>query len=153
MVIFEDSRQKPGSHKNIEAYCKQNGIEIIRQCLCVGDYQISNKGDIVVDTKSDVKELAMDVFQDHERFRGECERAQRCGIKLIVLVEETLPEGRLDKWVSPLGRDGKPKYKFDPAVLRKAMYTMQEKYGCQFRFCDARSTGKQLIEYLKGERT
>ena len=153
MVIFEDSRQTPGSHKNIEAYCKQNGIEIIRQCLCVGDYQISNKGDIVVDTKSDVKELAMDVFQDHERFRGECERAQRCGIKLIVLVEETLPEGRLDKWVSPLGRDGKPKYKFDPAVLRKAMYTMQEKYGCQFRFCDARSTGKQLIEYLKGERT
>ena len=153
MVLFEDVRNKPGKHKNIEAYCKQNGIEIIRQCLCVGDYQISNKGDIVVDTKSDVKELAMDVFQDHERFRGECERAQRCGIKLIVLVEETLPEGRLDKWVSPLGRDGKPKYKFDPAVLRKAMYTMQEKYGCQFRFCDARSTGKQLIEYLKGERT
>lgn len=153
MVIFEDCRNKPGKHKNIEAYCKQNGIEIIRQSLNVGDYQISNKGDIVVDTKSDVKELAMDVFQDHERFRGECERAQRCGIKLIVLVEETLPEGRLDKWVSPLGRDGKPKYKFDPAVLRKAMYTMQEKYGVCFRFCDGRSTGKQLIEYLKGERS
>jgi hypothetical protein len=82
-----------------------------------------------------------------------CETAQKCGIKLIVLVEEVLPEGRLDKWVSPVGRDGKPKYKFDPAVLRKVMYTMQDRYGVAFRFCDGRSTGKRLIEYLKGERT
>ena len=102
MVLYEDCRNKPGKHKNIWAYCEQQGIEIIRQSLNVGDYMISNKGDIVVDTKSGVSELAMDVFQDHERFRAECERAQKCGIKLIVLVEEVLPEGRLDKWKIPL---------------------------------------------------
>lgn len=152
MVLFEDSRQQPGKHKNIEAYCKQNGIEIIRQALCVGDYMISNRGDIVVDTKYGVRELAMDCFQDHERFREECERAQRCGIKLIVLTEETLPHGRLDHWRSPLGRDGLPACKFDPAVLRKVLITMQDKYDVSFRFCDGRSTGKMLIEYLKGER-
>lgn len=152
MVLFEDSRQQPGKHKNIEAYCKQNGIEIIRQALCVGDYMISNRGDIVVDTKYGVRELAMDCFQDHERFREECERAQRCGIKLIVLTEETLPHGRLDHWISPLGRDGLPACKFDPAVLRKVLITMQDKYDVSFRFCDGRSTGKLLIEYLKGER-
>lgn len=153
MVLFEDVRNKPGKHKNIHAYCEQNGIKIIRQCLNVGDYMIANRGDIVVDTKYGVPELAMDVFQDHERFRNECERAKECGIKLIVLVEETLPEGRLDKWKSPLDRYGKPRHKFDPAILRKALYTMQEKYGISVRFCDGRSTGKQLIEYLKGERT
>ena len=151
MVLFEDVRNKPGKHKNIWAYCKQNGIEIIRTKLLIGDYQISNKGDIVVDTKFGVSEIAMDVFQDHERFRAECERAQKCGIKLIVLVEEALPEGRLDKWVSPLGKDGKPRHKFDPAVLRKALYTMQERYGVSIRFCDGRSTGKVLLAYLKGE--
>ena len=28
----------------------------------------------------------------------------------------------------------------------------QEKYGVKFRFCDGRSTGKVLMEYLEGER-
>jgi ERCC4-type nuclease len=153
MVLYEDSRQQPGKHKNIHAYCEQAGIKIIRQALNVGDYQIANKGDIVVDTKYGVAEIAMDVFQDHERFRKECERAKECGIQLIVLIEEVLPGGRLDNWRSPIGKDGLPRHKFDPAILRKAMITMQEKYGVRFRFCDGRSTGKVLIEYLKGERT
>lgn len=153
MVLLEDTRQQPGKHKNIESFCKRQGIEIIRQALIVGDYQISNKSDIVVDTKSGVRELAMDCFQDHERFRDECERAQRCGIKLIILVEEVLPKGRLDYWRSPMGKDGLPVCRFDPAVLRKVLITMQDKYGVAFRFCDGRSTGRVLIEYLKGERT
>lgn len=152
MVLLEDSRQQAGKHKNIHAYCQQAGIEIIRQALIVGDYQISNRADIVVDTKYGVRELAMDCFQDHRRFREECERAQKCGIKLIVLTEETLPDGRLDHWRSPVGRDGLPVCRFDPAVLRKVLITMQGKYDVSFRFCDGRSTGKVLIEYLKGER-
>lgn len=152
LVLFEDVRNKPGKHKNIHAYCEQNGIEIVRQCLNVGDYMISNKGDIIVDTKYGVSELASCVFQDHERFRSECERAQRFGIKLIILTEEVLPGGLLENWRSPMGSDGLPRHKFDPAKLKKAMLTMQEKYKCCFRFCDGRSTGKVMIEYLKGER-
>jgi len=153
MVIYEDSRQQAGKHKNIHAYCEQQGIEIIRQALNVGDYQIAGKGDISVDTKYGVPELASCVFQEHERFRDELQRAQRCGIKLIILTEEVLPGGLLENWRSPRGRDGLPRFKFDPAILKRAMMTMQEKYGCCFRFCDGRSTGKVLIEYLKGERT
>ena len=151
MVLYEDSRQQAGKHRNVHAYCEREGIEIIRQALNVGDYQIAGKGDISVDTKQGVPELASNCFQEHTRFRDECERAQRCGIQLIVLTEEALPGGRLDQWRSPT-RNGKPKYKFDPAILRKVLITMQEKYGVKFRFCDARSTGKVLIEYLKGER-
>lgn len=152
MVLFEDVRNKPGKHKNIELYCKRNGIEIVRQCLNVGDYIIANKGDIAVDTKSGVPELASNVFQEHRRFRDECERAQRFGIKLIVLVEESLPGGSLENWRSPLGSNGLPLFKFDPATLRRAMITMQEKYNVAFRFCDGRSTGKVLMEYLEGKR-
>ena len=155
MVLQEDSRQQPGKHKNIHQYCQQQGIEIIRSKLLVGDYMLTGaeSGGISVDTKYGVSEIASDIFHQHERFRRELETAQKCGIKLIVLIEENLPPGGLAAWRSPLGRNGEPKYKFDPVILRKAMITMQERYGCKFRFCDGRSTGKVLIEYLKGERT
>ena len=152
MVLFEDTRQQIGKHANIHAYCDRAGIEIIRQALCVGDYQIAGKGDISVDTKQDVLELAMDIYQEHKRFRAECERAQHCGIQLIVLVEEVLPGGRLENWRSPMGRDGRPLSRLNPAQLRKAMITMQQKYGVRFRFCDGRSTGRLLIDYLEGKR-
>ena len=152
MVLYEDTRQQAGKHKNIHAYCEQKGIEIIRQALNVGDYQIAGKGDISVDTKYGVPELANCCFQSHERFRDELERAQRCGIRLIILTEEVLPGGLLENWRPPMGRDGRPRYLFDPVRLKKAMLTMQDKYGVRFRFCDGRSTGRVLLEYLKGER-
>lgn len=159
MILIEDTRNQIGKHKNIEAYCKQQGIEIVRQALNVGDYMLSGpefggiKGDIAVDSKYGIPELASCCFQEHERFRDELQRAQKLGIQLIILTEEVLPHGRLDYWRSPMGRDGLPRYKFDPVTLRKCLITMQEKYQCRFRFCDGRSTGKVLIEYLKGERT
>ena len=152
-ALQEDSRQQPGKHKNIHAYCQQQGIKIVRTKLLVGDYMLTGPGTggISVDTKMGVPELANCCFQEHERFRRELIRAQECGIKLIILTEETLPGGRLDNWRSPLDREGRPKYKFDPVILRKALVTMQEKYDCSFRFCDGRSTGKVLLAYLKGE--
>ena len=152
-MIYEDTRQQKGKHRNIEAYCRQNGIRIIRQALNVGDYQIAGKGDISVDTKMGVAEIANCCFQDHERFRDECQRAQDCGIKLFVLIEEVPPQGDLDNWVSPVDRYGESRHLFDPRKLKKVMQTMTERYGVQFRYCDGRSTGKLLIEYLRGERT
>ena len=157
MVLLEDTRNQPGKHKNIAAYCKQNGIEIVRTKLLCGDYMLCDdngiNGRICVDTKTlGVPEIANCVFQEHDRFRRQCELAQKCGIQLVVLIEEVLPKGRLDYWRSPMGRDGLPKFKFDPVTLRKAMLTMQDKYDVRFRFCDGRSTGRVLLEFLKGER-
>ena len=153
MVLFEDTRQQAGKHRNIHAYCEKHGIEIIRQALNVGDYQIAGKGDISVDTKMGVPELASNCFQEHERFRDECLRAQKCGIQLIVLVEEVLPGGRLDWWRSPIGWNGLPMHRFSPETLRKVLLTMQAEYGVKFRFCHPGSTGRQMIEYLEGRRT
>lgn len=158
MILLEDTRQQAGKHKNVHAYCEQQGIEIFRQGLNVGDYMLCGpefggiKGDISVDSKYGVPELASCCFQDHVRFRDEMERAKKFGIQLIVLTEEVLPGGLLENWRSPMGRDGLPKYKFDPMTLKKTMLTMQERYGVKFRFCDGRSTGKTLFEFLKGER-
>ena len=152
MVLYEDTRQQAGKHKNVHAYCDKHGIEIIRQALNVGDYQIAGKGDISVDTKYGVGELASCCFQEHERFRNECIRAQKCGIQLIVLTEETLPGGRLDWWRSPIGWDGLPMFRFSPETLRKVLITMQHEYGVRFRFCSPNSTGKHVVEFLTGVR-
>lgn len=151
IVLYEDTRNQKDKHKNIHAYCQQMGVEIIRQALNVGDYQIAGKGDISVDTKMGIPEIASNCFQEHERFRDECERALRCGIQLVVLIEEVPPDGDVSKWTSPLDRLGRPKYRFDPVTLSKVMATMTERYNVQFCFCDGRSTGKVLLEILKGE--
>ena len=153
MVIFEDTRQQAGKHANIARYCEAHGIEIIRQALNVGDYQIAGQGAIAVDTKMSVLELAANVFQGHARFRAECLRAQRCGIQLIVLTEENLPGGRLENWRSPTDRDGTPVALFDPLRLKRTLLTMQDRYGVKFRFCDGRNTGRVLLDYLQGVRT
>ena len=42
---------------------------------------------------------------------------------------------------------------FSQKALMRAMKTMQEKYGVRFRFCDGRSTGKELIDYLTGVKS
>ena len=158
MTLLEDSRQQVGKHKNIELYCKRHGIEIVRQKLDVGDYMLPD-GRISVDTKMDLLELSKDVMsKDHRRFRAECERAKDSGIQLIVLVEETVPFGRVDLWEVPRWRSsdrfhryGDPMTLVDPSAFRKALNTMTRKYGVLFRFCHRRQTPSRVIKYLKGE--
>lgn len=104
-------------------------------------------------------ELCKDVMSnDHRRFRDECIRAQMQGIQLIILTEEEPPFGKVDLWEVPRWqssnqwhRYGDPMTRVDPAVFRKALITMTEKYGVKFRFCSKKQTPSRLIKYLKGE--
>ena len=98
MVIFEDTRQQAGKHGNVHRYCEKHGIRIVRTKLAVGDYMLAGPGGggVSVDTKTlGVAELASNCFQEHDRFRAECVLAKDCGIRLIVLVEEQLPDANL----------------------------------------------------------
>ncbi|MBP5442265.1 MAG: ERCC4 domain-containing protein [Treponema sp.] len=157
MILLEDSRQQAGKHKNVEIYCKRHGIELIRQKLDVGDYMIPD-GRISVDTKQDLLELSKDVMSsDHRRFRAECRRAADMGIRLIILVEEVPPFGRVELWDVPrwktssaYHRYGDPMTLVNPATLCKALNTMTERYGVVFRFCHRRQTPSRIIKYLKG---
>ena len=144
MTLYEDSRQQAGKHKNVETYCRRNRIEIVRQCLSVGDYMLDPvNGKISVDTKFSIMELSKDIMsRDHIRFRSELIRAQEQGIQLVILTEEIPTNGRIDQWEIPRWKDsnqyhkyGDPMTKVDPKALRKAMLTMCEKYGVKFAFC------------------
>ena len=154
VTILEDTRNQIGKHKNIAAYCRNNGIRIERCRLLVGDYMLAGAGGggISVDTKMGVPEIASNCFQEHERFKAECVKAMECGIRLVVLIEEVPPGGDVARWQSPLDRHGEPKYRINPVTLKKVMHTMTERYGVRFMFCDGRSTGRVLMEILKGEK-
>lgn len=149
MVILEDTRQQDGKHRNIDAYFNRQGIQTERCRLYVGDYAIANDQSRVVDTKQDVLEIAKDIMSaDHERFRAECERAKNAGIKLLVLIEEALPDGGLTNWQSPKDSRGRSLTAVKGESLKRAMLTMTVKYGVRFRFCEAKDTGRLIVEYL-----
>ena len=95
---------------------------------------------------------------DHRRFRAECQLAQELGIKLIFLVEEVPDYGMVEYWKVPRWRTTNRFHKcgdlmtmVDPETLKKAMTTMSEKYGVEFRFCNKRNTPSRVIKYLKEE--
>lgn len=75
-AIFEDTRQQIGKHENIAQYCKQNGIELVRQMLFVGDYTNITDQSVSVDTKKDLLELVMDVGNEKSRFYEEARRQE-----------------------------------------------------------------------------
>jgi ribosome-associated protein len=158
LLIYEDSRQQVGKHKNISLYCQRHCIELVRKKLEVGDYAFPD-GKISVDTKQDMLEICKDIMSsDHRRFRAECQRAKDMGIQLIILTEEVPPFGIVDLWEVPRWRSsgmyhryGDPMTLVEPKALAKAMQTMTEKYGVKFRFCHRRETPRKLIKYLKGE--
>lgn len=129
MVILEDVNNKPGKHKMKNTYWMQNGIQVVRQRLPVGDYVLVNdkiadvfarkekRGipvkmmdlmgtyNVAVDSKKDIQELCGNVCgPQHARFRDECVLAQNNNIKLYVVVENAdgITELReLHRWINP----------------------------------------------------
>lgn len=129
LTIIEDVNNKPGKHELKHRCWEQNGIEVIRQRLPVGDYVLMNdkiadvfsrkekRGipvkmmdlqgtyDIAIDSKNSILELAQDICgKQHDRFRDECILAQNNGVKLIILVEneDGITDLRdLHEWVNP----------------------------------------------------
>lgn len=148
MVIVEDSRNQIGKHKNINAYLKSVGLRVIRSKLIVGDYVIANRQDTSIDTKKDMVEVSQDIFQDHKRFRAECELAKDCEIRLVVLIEDNTVSNyeELLKWVNPqpnrsaLTPNGERCY--------KVMKAMEYSYGVEFQFCKKNDTGKRILQIL-----
>lgn len=147
-----DSREKARAIQKVLAEFEKQGIRHFVSKLPIGDYANYDNPRVVVDRKQSLAEVAVNVGQDHARFKRELERAQEYGIHLIFLVEhggqiKTLED--VQNWVNP-------RLKEHPLALTgprlyKIMLTMQNKYGIEWLFCDKRCTGKRIIELLSGE--
>lgn len=129
MVVIEDKGQQSGKHIAKNRYFANNGIEVVRQPLPIGDYIIANEKvldviarkekrgmepkkmdflgtySISVDTKKDIQEIIGNVCgKQHPRFRDECILAQNNGVKLYVLIENEDNVKSIDdlfRWQNP----------------------------------------------------
>lgn len=144
MILYEDTRQKEAKHDNVHRYCKDNNIDIVPICLEVGDYMLPN-GNISVDTKASIVELAGDLYSDKLAFNKKYKKGLKAKIRLVVLIEEPIKTmSELVRWKNPHG-------KINGRLLIELMNTVQLSYGVKFMFCDKSETGQTIIKILKGE--
>jgi hypothetical protein len=149
MICQIDSREKARAIQKILAEFENQGIKHFVSKLPVGDYMNLDNPKVVVDRKQGLPEVAVNVGQDHARFKRELERAQEYGIHLIFLVEhggsiKTLED--VQNWVNPRLKEH-PLALTGPRLYR-IMLTMQNKYGIEWLFCSKKDTGKRIIELL-----
>lgn len=152
-MLLVDSREKwtqPNStDTHIKDYFDRHGIEYEVKALSCGDYMLDGQPNITVDRKQSLQELSSNLLNkaDSARFWREVRRAHEQGIKLVVLIES----GRTVKTINDVVRW---KSKYSPVNGRRLideMIRLEMSYGCVFKFCDRRSTGKRIIEILSGK--
>lgn len=153
MKVLVDTRQQKDKHKNIDDYFEANGIETDKSiALKVGDYMLEN-GSIVVDTKQDLYELAMNFFSktSKARFQRECKRAKGLGLKLYILTEQPMTKEKLLKWKSKKNVNGKLLTKATGKAIYNKMQIYSLMFGVYWRFCRKSDTGKTILKLL-GEK-
>lgn len=168
MILLEDTRNQLSHHSIKHKWFEENGIEIRRTKLYVGDYTLPTNQSVCIDTKASIDECVSNICgKQHERFRDELIRAQEAGIQLIILVENKGGEiGRtgifnptirkldeLHSWKNPrlfIRRNGKQLYPTATkgVTLMKSCYTMETKYGCRFLFTTPEESGAEIVRLL-----
>lgn len=149
MVIQEDTRQQAGKHDIKHGYFETHDVELLRCKLPFGDYAPPPR--VSIDTKANMDEIANNICgQEHKRFINECKAAKAAGCQLIILVENTVGVtdiSEVHRWINPRSVYS-PKCVQGPR-LQKAMMTISDRYGVQFRFCTPEEAGAVIKEILE----
>jgi hypothetical protein len=164
MRIQCDTREHKKELERIQRQFDRLGVEYFNAKLSVGDYMSTERLGVSIDRKKNLLELCGNITQQHKRFQAELVRAQKQGIKLIILVEHGEDIKRLSDvyfWHNPrldkyewVIEDGKPvKKQLYPRAttgeqLYKSLCTMIEKYGVEIRFCNKKETGYEIARLL-----
>lgn len=155
LTIIEDTRQQAGKHEAKREWWEREGVAVVRSKLAFGDYALPPAAS--VDTKMSIAELAMDIDQQHERFRAECAGARDAGCALVILVEND--DGVRDLASLAAWRESDRQFalrkravrRIDGSRLAKACMTMHRKYGVRFEFCAPGEAARRVIEILTEE--
>lgn len=153
MLIIQDQREKHGHHNNIEQYCKEHDIPIIRKRLEVGDYmlgtiengRVNPIGKRSVDVKSGaLEETAKDLYQDKVNFNRKYRKCYEQGIELYVLVEQEITSlNDILSWSSPHS-------KISGKMLYDMIDRVRKSYGVKFVFCRKENVAQTIINILTG---
>ena len=172
VVIARDTRDQSGKHRNVDEGLAAKGIKTVRTKLYVGDVARLDDMTVSIDLKQGLQECYGNIIQQHGRFVAECKRAQEAGIRLIILCQESgvgsvqdvanWQNPRLLKWMKlrdahRAGKRMKEQLAPYPPVsserLAKAMQTISDRYGVEWRFCDKTETVNVICEVLGIART
>lgn len=153
MIIQEDSRQQAGKHEQKHQDLQVAGHRIIRSKVVVGDY--CRPPETAVDTKENMAEIAQNIGGgkgEHQRFINELKLAKEIGCQLYILVENT--DGI--RSITDVQRWRNPRLEYSPNCIQgprlaKAMATIEERYGCRFRFCHPQEAAQIIVEILGQE--
>lgn len=168
ITIIEDTRQQEYKHEHVNKWFIEHNINVLRSKLPIGDYALLSNMSVIIDTKKDVIEIAGNIMQkqEHERFRNELIKAKENGIKLYILIEDDyifnidglkyykMPTYKSNQYKKINGinilvkKKGEPIANFKPEILAKCMKTMEEKYGCSFKFTKKENTAQMILKLL-----
>ena len=153
-MIQVDTREKAHIIQHILDDFDGMGVEWEKRKLDVGDYVNLDNPRISVDRKHNLAEVVNNVGQDHKRFVAELARAQKLGIRLVILIEHSRKIRKVDDvlhWVNP--RLAVSPLAISGERLYKIMISMSQKYGVEWQFCEKRQTARRICEILGAEVT
>lgn len=167
VIVARDTRDHANRHRNVDEGLAAKGIKTVRTKLYVGDVARLDDMTVSIDLKQGLQECYGNIIQQHRRFVAECKRAQEAGIRLIILCQESgigsvqdvanWQNPRMTKWLKlrdahRAGKRMKEQLAPYPPVsserLAKAMQTISDRYGVEWRFCDKTETVNVICEVL-----
>ena len=145
-MIICDSREQKNQH--ILSYFDKHGIEHETKCMDTADYMLVGNPSILVDRKQNLSEVCTNLCsKDNSRFWKELRRSYRDKAKLIILVEHG---GQIKSMADVANWESKYS-SVSGRRLQDKMYQVAMAYGVDWKFCSKVSTGRRIIEILKGE--
>lgn len=155
MIILVDSREQDTPRAR-ERYSRF-GVPYQRCTLNYGDYTYNAKltdnsyiydtsvtisGNVCIERKMNLDELAGCFTRERKRFEAEFVRAQDRGAKIYLLVENASWENLLN---------GKYRSKFSPKAFEASVIAWTIRYGMQIVFCKSETSGHLIKEILYRE--
>lgn len=155
-MIIIDSREKPKAIGKIIEYFERNGYKYDVSKMYIGDYMDYANPRLVIDRKQNIAELAKNCTSDHERFRRELERAKETDTHIVVLVEQNLYKNHKD-WIyvhdiTDLMLWSSPHTVVKGEKVYRVLASWCAKYPLSVKFCDKRTTGRNITEILYNEK-
>ena len=152
--LISDTREKKNQH--VLSYFDKVGLKYEVAKLDFGDYMDAYRPGICIDRKQSVAELAKNVTgKDRDRFIRELERARAADCQLVILVEQNRYKDR-DRWIhindiSDLMLWSNPHTVIRGERVFRVLSSLIAKYNISVKFCDKRSTGREIIRILYGD--